>query len=137
MSMLQVTDRSANLHLSIQNPTIRVSVTRNSIAWDDDSWTYHWQIIDTSWVDEDGVAVLVAGGSDLRGPATGEDPGPRAMLGTLMAHLGAAAEGYRAWMDRGLDPANRPESLEGWEDEVAEFAYVHADDLVMEPEEET
>lgn len=128
-----VTERSAFLYLR-HKPLRRISVTRSHKTVDEDGcgyYVYHWDVLDMDWQHEDAL-VLLEGGSDLYGPATGHDPGPAAMLATLVSHLRAAAEGYQAWMHDGLDPTNVPESLEGWDLAVAEFAYVYADDLPFE-----
>lgn len=101
---------------------VRVGVTYAGMRYEPNDGiraAYHWQV---------DLPGNVTGATDLHGPATRGNPGPRSMLTTLLAFLGAAAESY------GYDMRHGPGSSENGDlfpPAVTEWAYMHDDELTM------
>lgn len=99
---------------------VRIGVTFAGMRPGDDGQTYaayHWQV---------NLPGEVHGATDIHGPLTGRDPGPKSMLGTLVVFLEAAAEAY-AYEMRGGTSENR----DLFPEPVTEWAYQHSDELAM------
>jgi hypothetical protein len=115
----QPNDRSANLWL---NKDIRIGVSRRG-SKPDGAYAYHWSV---SSISPD--FTFIEGGDDIHGPATGVDPGPLAMLGTLLSFLEACGESYSHTMRH---PGSEPENLGLFPESMHEWCYQWSDEIAM------
>jgi hypothetical protein len=98
---------------------VTIAVRRNHVN-DDNAWTYQWK-----WVNL--TTGEVHTDVDLSGPATGHDPGPLAMLDTLLVFLGACGEAYGYEMRTG----SPSENLDLFPVPMREWCYQHDDEIAM------
>jgi len=80
------------------------------------------------WQEQIATPAMAHTASDLRGPATKINPGPRAMLASSLSFLGACGESYAHAM---RNPDSEPENLDLYPREIAEWAYMNSDELAI------